>query len=45
MTRSVFGPLVLVALTSVLFGPTVSEITRRGTANTNPLRDGRRPMR
>lgn len=39
MTLSVFGPLVLVVLTSVLFGPTLLEITRPGTANT-PLGAG-----
>jgi len=43
MTVSAFGPRSLVVLTLVLFGPTLMEIIRKGTATT-VLRDDRHRM-
>ncbi len=45
MTISMFGPVVVLALTSVLIGPTVLDMTRFRTADTNTRSDSRPRMR
>jgi hypothetical protein len=45
MTVLTFGLVVLVALTLLLFGPTLLEISRHRTARPDPMRDGRNRLR
>ncbi|MGO9876959.1 MAG: hypothetical protein ACLPVY_24550 [Acidimicrobiia bacterium] len=45
MTVSMFGPVVLVGLIPVSIGPTLLEMTRHRTADTNTRSDSRRRMR